>query len=75
MSLTRSLSVELGRGTRRFQRFVTLGGAKPSGEGRPGTDPEHHTYNTFADFSDPDGNTWVLQEVRRTDPVTNEETA
>jgi K+-transporting ATPase ATPase B chain len=32
MSLTRSLSVELGRGTRRFQRFVTLAGAKPSGE-------------------------------------------
>jgi K+-transporting ATPase ATPase B chain len=32
MSHTRSLSVELGRGTRRFQRFVTLGGAKPSGE-------------------------------------------
>ena len=32
MSLDRSLSVELGRGTRRFQRFVTLGGAKPSGE-------------------------------------------
>ena len=32
MSLTRSLmSVDLGRGTRRFQRFVTLGGAKPSG--------------------------------------------
>ena len=24
-------SVDLGRGTRRFQRFVTLGGAKPSG--------------------------------------------
>ena len=33
MSLSRSLmSVDLGRGTRRFQRFVTLGGAKPSGE-------------------------------------------
>jgi K+-transporting ATPase ATPase B chain len=32
MSFTRSMSVELGRGTRRFQRFVTLGGAKPSGE-------------------------------------------
>ena len=30
MSLHRSLlSVDLGRGTRRFQRFVTLGGAKP----------------------------------------------
>ena len=33
MSLTRTLmSVDLGRGTRRFQRFVTLGGAKPDGE-------------------------------------------
>jgi K+-transporting ATPase ATPase B chain len=32
MSFTRSFSVELGRGTRRFQRFVTLRGAKPSGE-------------------------------------------
>ena len=33
MSVTRTLlSVDLGRGTRRFQRFVTLGGAKPSGE-------------------------------------------
>ena len=32
MTLSRSqLSVDLGRGTRRFQRFVTLGGAKPSG--------------------------------------------
>ena len=28
-----------------------------------GTDPEHRDYNSFADFSDPDGNTWVLQEV------------
>ena len=33
MSLTRPLlSVDLGRGTRRFQRFVVGGGAKPSGE-------------------------------------------
>ncbi len=33
MSLNPPLqSVDLGRGTRRFQRFVTLGGAKPSGE-------------------------------------------
>lgn len=27
-----------------------------------GADPEHADYNSFADFSDPDGNTWVLQE-------------
>ena len=30
---------------------------------RPGRDPERRDYNSFADFSDPDGNTWVLQEV------------
>jgi catechol 2,3-dioxygenase-like lactoylglutathione lyase family enzyme len=28
----------------------------------PGPDPKHTDYNTFADFRDPDGNTWVLQE-------------
>jgi len=29
----------------------------------PGVDPEHRDYASFADFADPDGNTWVLQEV------------
>jgi catechol 2,3-dioxygenase-like lactoylglutathione lyase family enzyme len=33
-------------------------------EWRPGADPEHADYASFADFADPDGNTWVLQEVR-----------
>jgi len=28
----------------------------------PGVDPDHTDYNSFADFADPDGNTWVLQE-------------
>ena len=33
MAVARSLmSIDLRRGTRRFQRFVTLGGAKPTGE-------------------------------------------
>lgn len=32
-------------------------------EWRPGADPGHADYASFADFSDPDGNTWVLQEV------------
>jgi catechol 2,3-dioxygenase-like lactoylglutathione lyase family enzyme len=31
---------------------------------KPGADPSHADYASFADFSDPDGNTWVLQEVR-----------
>jgi catechol 2,3-dioxygenase-like lactoylglutathione lyase family enzyme len=30
---------------------------------KPGVDPQHTSYGSFADFSDPDGNTWVLQEV------------
>jgi catechol 2,3-dioxygenase-like lactoylglutathione lyase family enzyme len=31
---------------------------------QPGADPQHGDYASFADFSDPDGNTWVLQEVK-----------
>jgi catechol 2,3-dioxygenase-like lactoylglutathione lyase family enzyme len=29
----------------------------------PGPDPEHGSYKSFATFADPDGNTWLLQEV------------
>ena len=28
-----------------------------------GPDPERRSYNSFATFSDPDGNSWLLQEV------------
>jgi len=28
-----------------------------------GPDPQHQNYGSFAHFTDPDGNTWVLQEV------------
>jgi len=40
-----------------------------SGTWTPGPDPERRRYNSFADFCDPDGNTWVLQEARRADPI------
>ena len=33
----------------------------PSGR-VPGPHPEHNDYETFSSFSDPDGNTWMLQE-------------
>jgi catechol 2,3-dioxygenase-like lactoylglutathione lyase family enzyme len=36
---------------------------RAAGEWKPGPDPEHARYNSFADFKDPDGNSWVLQEV------------
>jgi catechol 2,3-dioxygenase-like lactoylglutathione lyase family enzyme len=29
----------------------------------PGPDPERGTYRSYASFSDPDGNGWVLQEI------------
>ena len=38
---------------------------REKGEWQPGSDPEHGDYASFADFADPDGNTWVLQEVRK----------
>jgi catechol 2,3-dioxygenase-like lactoylglutathione lyase family enzyme len=36
----------------------------PEGQ-TPGLHPERERYNTFANFSDPDGNGWLLQEVDR----------
>ncbi len=30
----------------------------------PGPDPEGRSYRSFASFSDPDGNSWLLQEVK-----------
>jgi catechol 2,3-dioxygenase-like lactoylglutathione lyase family enzyme len=37
------------------------------GEWQPGVDPAHGDYGSFADFRDPDGNSWVLQEVGHAD--------
>jgi catechol 2,3-dioxygenase-like lactoylglutathione lyase family enzyme len=34
-------------------------------EGRvPGPDPEGRSYSSWASFSDPDGNSWLLQEIK-----------
>jgi catechol 2,3-dioxygenase-like lactoylglutathione lyase family enzyme len=45
---------------------ITIGtgitGATP-GERLPGLDPDRGRYASFAGFSDPDGNTWLLQEA------------
>jgi hypothetical protein len=30
---------------------------------QPGPDPEHASYGSFFSVSDPDGNTWLVQEV------------
>jgi catechol 2,3-dioxygenase-like lactoylglutathione lyase family enzyme len=36
---------------------------REGGEFPPGADPERRSYLTYAAFSDPDGNEWMLQEV------------
>lgn len=33
------------------------------GDWAPGADPDRRDYASLADFADPDGNTWVLQEI------------
>jgi hypothetical protein len=39
-------------------------GARFHDSGRePGPAPQHSTYGSFATFSDPDGNGWLLQEI------------
>jgi catechol 2,3-dioxygenase-like lactoylglutathione lyase family enzyme len=35
----------------------------------PGPDPERGDYNTYLSFGDPDGNGWLVQEVRRAEPT------
>ena len=39
-----------------------------AGQQAPGPDPERRDYGSFLAFSDPDGNSWVVQEVRRSAP-------
>lgn len=47
------------------ERGLEVGDIRHMGEGgwQPGAHPEREDYASFADFADPDGNTWVLQEV------------
>lgn len=37
-----------------------------SGSQMPGPDPERSNYESFLSFNDPDGNSGLVQEVRRT---------
>ena len=61
----------LGRGVKISEVFhdasgVYAGKDEPYLFGRvrvSGRDPEHRSYRSFASFSDPDGNGWLLQEI------------
>ena len=39
----------------------------PDGQ-TPGVDPQRGDYNSFVSFSDPDGNGWLIQEVKNRAP-------
>jgi hypothetical protein len=47
----------LSRGIEVSEVFHLAGGRVP------GRDPENRSYQTYASFSDPDGNGWLLQEI------------
>jgi catechol 2,3-dioxygenase-like lactoylglutathione lyase family enzyme len=53
----------ISRGVEVSELFHREGGEFP-----PGPDPERRTYMTYASFSDPDGNGWLLQEVKTRPP-------
>jgi catechol 2,3-dioxygenase-like lactoylglutathione lyase family enzyme len=73
----------LRRGVKISQAFHDAGSVH-AGEDEPylfgrlrvsGPDPEHRSYHSYASFSDPDGNGWLLQELTtrlpgRVDPAT-----
>jgi catechol 2,3-dioxygenase-like lactoylglutathione lyase family enzyme len=48
-------------------RGVEVSGVFHFGQGgqQPGHDPQRRDYNSFVSFSDPDGNGWLVQEVKR----------
>ena len=57
----------VGRGVDVSDVFHDVGGVfhHAGTDGRvSGPDPERRSYGSFASFSDPDGNGWVLQEIR-----------
>jgi hypothetical protein len=61
--------VERGVGVKEL--FHDAGGVfhHAGSEGRvSGPDPERNDYGSFASFSDPDGNGWLLQEVKTRAP-------
>jgi catechol 2,3-dioxygenase-like lactoylglutathione lyase family enzyme len=50
----------VGRGVDVSEVFHRIGPGKPPVNG---VDPQRRSYSSFATFSDPDGNGWLLQEV------------
>jgi catechol 2,3-dioxygenase-like lactoylglutathione lyase family enzyme len=52
-------SVAFGKGVIEVSGLFHLAGGPV-----PGPDPQGRSYQTYASFSDPDGNGWLLQEIK-----------
>jgi catechol 2,3-dioxygenase-like lactoylglutathione lyase family enzyme len=50
----------ISRGVEVSELFHSAPGEEPG----PGPDPEGRSYTTYATFKDPDGNGWLLQEIK-----------
>lgn len=51
-----------------IDRGIEVGEIYHTSPGHPpaqGVDPEHHSYGSFARFSDPDGNGYLIQEITK----------
>jgi catechol 2,3-dioxygenase-like lactoylglutathione lyase family enzyme len=73
VELARAELIERGVGV--GEVFHDVGGVfhRLGGAGRAaGSDPEHRDHASFAAFSDPDGNGWLLQEVSTSAPERDE---
>src|SRR5262245_18149653 len=55
----RAALIERGADVSEAYHFAGIGGPRV-----PGRDPEGGSYRTYASFSDPDGNSWLLQEIK-----------
>jgi catechol 2,3-dioxygenase-like lactoylglutathione lyase family enzyme len=47
----------------RAKEFCKELGWREDADFAPGPAPEHKSYGSFASFSDPDGNGWLIQEI------------
>jgi catechol 2,3-dioxygenase-like lactoylglutathione lyase family enzyme len=57
----------IAHGVQVSEVFHDAGGVFPRAGGRgraPGPDPEGRSYRSYASFADPDGNCWLLQEIK-----------
>jgi catechol 2,3-dioxygenase-like lactoylglutathione lyase family enzyme len=62
ISAVRDVLVDRGVGVSSIRHKDVVEGGQWLGRFRVGADPDRADYSSFADFTDPDGNAWIIQE-------------